>query len=59
MFSTNFVVKLNIFLCSREKLAFRKNIITIELFHQPYMHVVIVITHNLSYGMNLPVHSMY
>ena len=31
------------FLCNREKLAFRKNSITIELFHQSYMHVVIAI----------------
>ena len=37
-----------IFRCSREKLAFRKNIITIELFHQPYMHVVIAFVHHFS-----------
>ena len=26
-------------------MAFRKNLITIELFHQPYVHVVIAIVH--------------
>ena len=39
-------------------MAFRKNLITIELFHQPNMHVVIAIVHH-SLCVNLPVHSMY
>ena len=44
--TTTMIVKQNLFLCSREKVAFRKNLITIELFHQPYMHIVIAIVHH-------------
>ena len=38
---------------------YAKNLRTIELFHQPNMHVVIAIVHHFLYGVNLPVHSMY
>ncbi len=41
-----------------EKLVFRKNLITIELFHQPYMHVVMAFTCSLLYCVILPAYSM-
>ena len=58
MFSTTFVVKQNLFLCHRKKLAFRKKIITMELPPAKYACSDSYYS-SLSYGVNLPVHSMY
>ena len=46
MFNNHHASKINLFLCCRKKLAFRKTI-TMEPFHQPNMHVVIALFYSL------------